>query len=147
MSKEDEINKNLQIIQKAMRKPIYPDFRVVEMQKQIVANSALEMQRQIEQSDSVFQEMAERQERQERTIQRTAQESIEHTKLLENQLKEMQAQNEILRMEIRESRSESESNHKTAKKANHLSIMAIVLSSIFSVSSIVASVLIALYLQ
>ena len=81
--------------------------------------------------------------------------------LLKGQLNELRSQNEVLFDSNRklnelyeQARQESESNKEEAiktreatRKANRSSIWAIVLSSIFSVSSIVAGVLIALYLQ
>lgn len=88
-----------------------------------------------------------------------ADEEKAQTDILENQLRELQAQNEILQKSCTElekaneklsaeaaaNRIEREESRKAVKKAHRLTVAAFVLSIIFPIASIVASVLIALY--
>lgn len=156
MTDDEKIKNNLRRIQEATFKPIYHDFSFTEMSNQVIPNSAATLQRIQEENDSVFQELAERRERLDNAIQQTAQESVAHTCLLENQLKEVKTQNELLQTNYNtlnalyeKVREESDSNkleaiesRKATKKANCLSICAIVLSSLFSFISILIALLI-----
>lgn len=109
------------------------------------ATSAAQFARQQDAYDQAVQQARARVERNDAAIQRTAQESIEHTHLLEKQLQEVQAQNEMLKAEAADLRKEREENKKAAKKARRLNIAAFVLSIVLPVVSIVASILIAKY--
>ncbi len=153
MSIEDEINKNIRKIQGSVLKPFYHDHIIAEIGNPIMANSAFELQREEEKNETIFQEIAERQEKYSNAIQQTAEASVVHTKLLEKQLEEEKMQNATLNALYEQAKQEAEENkvelqvsRKAMKKANRLSILAIAVSSIFSALSIVASVLIALYL-
>lgn len=146
MADNDKLNKAIQQIKQAMQKPFRPDMDFMNAHNQIMANSAYEMQRVQEEMNTQFQEIAERNELRDNAIQRTALESIEHTKLLEKQLQEVQAQNEILRTEAAKNKAEADESRKSAKKARKLNIAAFVLSIAFPIISIVTSILIALYL-
>lgn len=79
-------------------------------------------------------------------IQRTAQESIEHTRLLEKQLQEVKAQNEMLKAEAAGYHVEIEANKHAAKKARRLNIAAFIMSIVLPIIGIVASALIAKYI-
>ena len=110
-----------------------------------VASAAQFAQQQNEFEQAVRQARA-RVDRNDAAIQRTAQESIEHTRLLEKQLQEVQAQNELLKAEAAANQAEIEANKKAAKKARRLNIAAFVLSIVLPIISIGASVLIAIFL-
>lgn len=153
MSIEDEFSKNMRKIQGSGLKPFYHDRIIPEMGNPIMANSAFELQREEEENETIFQEIAERQKRYSSAIQQTAQESIIHTQLLEKQLEEAKTQNVTLndlyeqaKKEAEENKAELQISHEATEKAHRLSIWAIVLSSVFSALGIAVSVLIALYL-
>ncbi len=116
MAKKDDLNENLKRIRQAMQKPFRPDTSFIDMQNQFNANTAYEMQRVQQELDTQYQEIAERNERRDNAIQRTAQESIEHTRLLEKQLQEVQTQNEMLKTEAAENKAATEEARKDAKK-------------------------------
>lgn len=112
----------------------------------VQASSAAQIARQQNEYDQAVRQARARVERNDAAIQRTAQESIEHTRLLEKQLQEVQAQNEMLKAEAADLRKEHEENKKAAKKARRLNIAAFVLSIVLPVVSIVASILIAKFM-
>ena len=103
---------------------------------------------------------AEQKARRDAAILQTAANSETQIDLLENQLKEARTQNELLRenyntlkdlyervkQEAADNKVEAETSRRAAKKARRLNIAAFVLSTVFPIASIVASVLIALYI-
>lgn len=140
---EDEFSKNMRKIQGSGLKPFYHDRIIAEMGNPIMANSAFELQREEEENETIFQEIAKRQEKYSNAIQQTAEASVEHTKILEKQLEEAKKQNATLnalyeqaKKEAEENKIEAEKSRKISKHANCLSIWAIVISSIFSILSI-----------
>lgn len=147
MKDNDELKRKIeQGIKSMSAKPYLPDRDILFTSQQAMANSAMTAFMEQQEIDEAMQEIAERNAMRDRAIQRTAKESVEHTRLLEQQLQEVQSQNAILRIEAAKNKEDAEASRKATRKANRLSIWAIVLSTILGAGSIVASVLIALYL-
>lgn len=150
MARIDDLENMMCQVTKSVQKPIRPDvasMAVMQAESTIQANTAREFARISQDLDMQIQEIAERNEKRDEAIQRTAHESIEHTKLLEKQLKEVQAQNELLKAEAAANRAEIELSHKAAQKARKLNIAAFVMSIVIPIAGILASVLIALFLN
>lgn len=149
MARIDDLENMMRQVTKAAQKPIRPDaasMAVMQAESLMQVNSAMQAAQISQELDDQFEEIAERNERRDAAIQRTAQESVEHTRLLEKQLQEVQAQNEMLKAEAADLRKEREENKKAAKKARRLNIAAFVLSIVLPVVSIVASILIAKFM-
>lgn len=121
-------------------------INIMSAPQMMQATSAAQFARQQNEYEQAVRQARARVERNDAAIQRTAQESVEHTRLLEKQLQEVQAQNEMLKAEAADLRKEREENKKAAKKARRLNIAAFVLSIVLPVVSIVASILIAKFM-
>lgn len=113
---------------------------VMSAPKMMQATSAAQfMQQQNEYNQAVRQARA-RVERNDAAIQRTAQESIEHTRILEKQLQELQAQNEMLKDEAEIARAEIKASKKANKRNRIFSIMATAISIAIAVASLIVAI-------
>lgn len=95
--------------------------------------------------DSALFQMADEAAAQTELLKEQLQKANERNELLQKSCSELEKANEKLSAEAAANRIEREESRKAAKKAHRLTVAAFVLSIIFPIASIVASVLIALY--
>lgn len=89
MANIDDYEDMMHRIKSFTQRPIYPNSEIIDRYNQMMANSAVEAFRNQQELDEQLQEIAERNAMRDNAIQRTAQESIVHTRLLEKQLQEV----------------------------------------------------------
>lgn len=114
---------------------------------QMQSMSAAQFSRQQNEYEQAVRQAQARVERNDAAIQRTAQESIEHTRLLEKQLQEVQAQNEMLQTQNEMLKDEFAANRKdieaNAKANKHTRIFSIV-TTVISIAIALAGLIIAI---
>lgn len=133
---------------------------LLKAEARLIPNSAYGCAEQMQRLNDLAERNAERQAQKDAALFRTADEAEAQTELLKEQLQkanernellqksytELEKANEQLKEEAAANRIEREESRKEAKKARRLTVAAFVLSIVFPIVSIVASVLIALYL-
>lgn len=150
MARIDDLENMIRQVTKAAQKPIRPDaasMAIMQAETTIQANSARELARITQMNDERMQEIAEQNERRNAAIQRSAENSGKQVDLLEKQLQEVRAQNEMLQTqnkllqdEFAANRADIEANAKANKHTRIFSIVTTVISIAIALAGLIIAI-------